>query len=655
MATLYGTPGRTNVLTGGDSYDYIYGAELADTLRGGFGGDHLYGRAGDDQLFGESGDDSLHGEDGADRLEGGGGDDDLDGGAGGDTLIGGAGSDDISVGNLSQMIGDRVDGDGPLATDSVGIDTLSASFAGRLEALVFAPNDPAHTTRVPGAFLFKGIEQFDIVGGSGNDTVSGWLLDDTLYGGAGRDVISGLGGDDELEGGDGDDRLFGDAGDDYLGGGAGADALVGDIGDDHLDGDGGDDRLYGGRGADTLHGGAGADLLKGQDGDDVLDGEDGADTLDGGSGNDTLIGHDDDYDQRDVLLGGAGDDLIRAGGSDLAVGGDGSDVLQLRFRSSWAGEDFAFSDGGFELASGASFSGFEKLDFLGGLRNDRVSGGELSDTLSGGAGDDRLDGLGGDDVLMDGYGADTLFGGAGDDVFHLQETDFYYTLPSKDVIVGGAGFDTVIAASYDTGLVLDLADNALNDGLLRGDRFRSVEAFVATDADDVMRGDAQSNAFYGGGDSDVLDGRDGNDTLQGGRGADLLTGGQGADVFDMSDLAYRYIYDPWTGEYPVGLDFAARNDRITDFSSAEGDKIQVSIEEFGAADAFSLTLGTEAATAAAGFVFDAASHQLWYDRDGSGDGEKYLIATLDGVTALTRDDFVFVPTSSPINVDPFFA
>jgi Ca2+-binding RTX toxin-like protein len=59
-------------------------------------------------------------------------------------------------------------------------------------------------------------------------------------------------GDDELTGGAGRDLLFGDWGNDYLEGGAGRDALVGGFGND---------TLQGGRGNDSLDGGVGTDVV----------------------------------------------------------------------------------------------------------------------------------------------------------------------------------------------------------------------------------------------------------------------------------------------------------------------------------------------------------------------------------------------------------
>ena len=84
--------------------------------------------------------------------------------------------------------------------------------------------------------------------------------------------------------------------------------MVGGDGNDVLTGASGDDRLMGGKGDDVLTGNAGADRLKGDKGEDVLNGMAGEDRLDGGKGADKLKGgkdkdtnEDSDDDEDDLL------------------------------------------------------------------------------------------------------------------------------------------------------------------------------------------------------------------------------------------------------------------------------------------------------------------------------------------------------------------
>ena len=83
---------------------------------------------------------------------------------------------------------------------------------------------------------------WNLLTGSGNDSVTGNAMDNDVRSGAGNDA---------LHGGAGNDRLYGEAGDDAIGG---------DLGNDLLDGGSGADNLTGGAGNDTFHYAAGYGL-----------------------------------------------------------------------------------------------------------------------------------------------------------------------------------------------------------------------------------------------------------------------------------------------------------------------------------------------------------------------------------------------------------
>ncbi len=119
------------------------------------------------------------------------------------------------------------------------------------------------------------VSSFEVNAGGGDDNVAvGRTLGVpvTLRGGPGNDRLSGgasvLG--DRLIGGPGDDVLSGMGGPDVLYGGPGNDTLIGGQGDDKLYGGPGDDKLFGGPGNDQLRGEAGEDLLVDNLGENVL-------------------------------------------------------------------------------------------------------------------------------------------------------------------------------------------------------------------------------------------------------------------------------------------------------------------------------------------------------------------------------------------------
>ena len=156
-------------------------------------------------------------------------------------------------------------------------------------------------------------QQIRINAGRGNDVVtidlgtSGQSIAVTVIGGHGDDRISGAGEADTFVGGPGNDRLDG---------GGGNDSLAGDAGDDELIGGDGDDALRGGARQDVLAGGWGNDTLLGEKGHDLVRGGAGDDRLEGGPGNDRLVGG----DGADAMSGGRGaDQNVQQDGVDTLV------------------------------------------------------------------------------------------------------------------------------------------------------------------------------------------------------------------------------------------------------------------------------------------------------------------------------------------------
>lgn len=181
----------------------------------------------------------------------------------------------------------------------------------------------------------------NIIGGIGNDVLTGDAQNNWLVGSAGED---------QLIGGDGDDYLVADAADitdtqDNIQGGNGFDIVqfVGDkgitfnlqqaqvemaIGTEHADiltsGSSDQSIINGGAGSDILLGGSADDVLNGEEGNDTLYGHLGDDLLRGHRGNDQLVGG----DGEDILQGGLGDDVLHGNaGEDLLNGGAGDDYL----------------------------------------------------------------------------------------------------------------------------------------------------------------------------------------------------------------------------------------------------------------------------------------------------------------------------------------
>ncbi len=309
-------------------------------------------------LNGHGGDDVLSGDDGNDTLVG---------GAGNDTLVGGAGNETYAFSTNTPLGSDTV-------TDSAGSDYLY--FVGSTNNVTV--NLSLTTPQVVNANLTLTLASATsiehIFGGSGNDTLTGNSLNNTLNGNDGDDVLSG---------GDGNDTLNG---------GAGADTL-----------DGGD-------GNDALNGGAGADALDGGDGNDKLYGESGNDTLVGGAGNETYVFNTNTPLDSDTVTDSAGNDYL------YFVGSTNNVTVNLGLTT----PQVVNANLTLTLTSATSiehiYGGSGNDTLIGNTLNNTLNGYEGDDVLSGGDGNDTLNGGGGKNILIGGNGADLLTGGSSEDL-----------------------------------------------------------------------------------------------------------------------------------------------------------------------------------------------------------------------------------------------
>ncbi len=128
----------------------------------------------------------------------------------------------------------------------------------------------------------------------------------------------------------------------------------------------------------------------------------------------------------------------------------------------------------------------------------------------------------------------------------------------------------------------------------------------------------------------MLQGWNGNDVLTGAGGRDMLTGGVGAD---------RFVY-AGTAQSPTG----AGADLITDFSHAQGDRIDLSAIDASTAAAGNQAfrfIGTGLYTHHAGELrYALAGDVATIAGDINGDGVSDFHIRLDGVVGLQASDFV---------------
>lgn len=529
--------------------------------------------------------------------------------------------------NEFRVIGgnDQVTGNGAtrLSFSAMGIENLAGAMPSVIVSFTSASDGTAVyglTDGGLGTVRFTGV--YGVMGGLGNDSISG---------GSGFQELRGYWGNDTLLGGDGSDRLYGfnpnssaqpspsDYSDnDWLDGGAGNDNLFGDYGNDTLLGGAGDDYLVGGTGNDSIDGGA-----NGAFGDTVsyrgfttgvsVNLATGAVT--GAAGNDTLsnIEHVEDTGGNDTLVGSSATNWFRlSGGNDSANGGSGADVVM--YEDAKAAVTINLLSGS---ASGATIGN----DTLVSIEATHGSGYDDTITLGNSTSGSYVFGRAGNDTLTGGTAGDRFHAGSG-----------------ADVINGLGGFDTAVyfddgnelvnaKALTGKGVTVNLATGKATDLWGDVDTLSSIEAVEGSALADSLTGNGSANRLFGDAGKDTLIGNGGADTLIGGTGQDSMNGGSGADVFVFTGLG-DFNSVTATGA-DVIADFLAGTDHI-DLTGVDANTATA------ADDAFTEVLASGTAFTKAGQLrLDAGV--LYGNTDGDATAEFAL--KLTGISTLALTDF----------------
>jgi ELWxxDGT repeat protein len=166
-----------------------------------------------ENVIGGSGNDSLTGNSRVNTLTGNSGNDVLNGGLGSDFLIGGAGSDRYVFG------GATAGGELDTITEASNLDQDTLDFSSRTIAVTVNISDSVNQQQVHTDRRIKlssGLGFEIVLGGSGNDTITGNSSNNVLVGNAGNDTLKGNSGRDILIGGLGLDTLSGGNDDDVV-------------------------------------------------------------------------------------------------------------------------------------------------------------------------------------------------------------------------------------------------------------------------------------------------------------------------------------------------------------------------------------------------------------------------------------------------------
>lgn len=494
----------------------------------------VYGGPGNDLIYGGDGDDELDGDSGNDIIYGGRGSDEIDGGFGNDILNGGEDDDTITGGPDNDLVrGDR------------GSDDLSGG--GGWDVIDYATDvgPRAVTVTLPD---------------TGRD---GWGDSDTLDG---FSAIRGKGTNDTLTGyPDRSTTIIGGGGDDTITGGSRSDVLIGDSGDDTIrGGDGAADTVIGGSGNDTIFCGRGSDTISG---DGTADNVGVFDPLTNSRlfepdgledrpwawppiGNEPVVppsewsplfppappGVEDPDNPGEPLQPGTvlltnlstGNDSIKgAGGSDTIYGCGGAD--RINGDDPWTptgqqGRNTIFGDYDYDLDDDGYFEFGVQLPVIPpGTSsvatgwNDSIYGGPAADFITGGPGNDVLVGGDGNDVISGNHGSDYIIGD--DAVLDTNEDEGFVESPARPLYLSGSSNDTVdySAAGSRIDISLGLVVNATwgggSDGELNAlglpapgtDRIAAVENVIGSFYDDFITGSDDNLPTTAAGNSFVVD------------------------------------------------------------------------------------------------------------------------------------------------------
>lgn len=189
---------------------------------------------------------------------------------------------------------------------------------------------------------------------------------------------------------------------------------------------------------------------------------------------------------------------------------------------------------------------------------DTLYGGTGNDSLYGYDGNDTLYGEDGNDVLDGGTQTDIMRGGKGDDIYYINNyDDQVIEAVNEGYDWVGSPLDIIISAFYNVeGLAL----------------IGSAKNGTGNTLDNSILGNSLNNTLNGVGGNDNIRGEGGNDTLIGGLGNDVLNGGSGSDTLSGSSGADYFVFQS-VSDSPA----SSGRDKITDFSGAAGDKIDVSL------------------------------------------------------------------------------
>lgn len=375
--------------------------------------------------------------------------------------------------------------------------------------------------------------KFSIEGGAGNDTinVTDTTAAHTIVGGAGNDTVTGGTGVASITGGDGNDTITN---------GNTTGTISGDAGDDNITGSASAETLQGGDGNDTITSGGANDSINAGAGDDKIDMAANAlsatVSIDGGTGTDTLAITTNVTAVSD--LSGVSDvEILKSEGAASTVTLAGNKAGLTTIDISNSGDQVVTFNTGYTAATTVIMTGDASTN-----TDKIVNSANTALTIVANAAD--IDG-----------GTTTITGGTGTDVLQLKAdsgTAMFSTtvtgvetvtvVDNGDSTTGSttlAGEDiTLNLGSYTTALTIDgsALDAGIKGAVNATDEILTVTGGSATGSLNVTGGAGADSITVGTGIANVVAGNAGNDAIIAGAATDNLSGGTGDDTFTLAAL-----------------------------------------------------------------------------------------------------------------------
>jgi Ca2+-binding RTX toxin-like protein len=438
-----------------------------------------------ENIIGSTGDDTMQGDTAANNFDGNDGNDSFIASEGGDTYTGGLDVDIVRYDSLA------------------GLNSVVANLATRTATLDLGVvgADAADSTDT----YLDDLERLS--GTTGDDTLTGNNLNNTIFDLGGDDVINGGGGVNTIHysllvG----DNVVVDLGANTADDDSGAGALDSIINFDNAIGSNQGDVITGSNAVNILGGGAGNDILNGLGGDDVIDGGNDDDDIEGGDGDDDIDGG--TGDDRAIYTGANAVTVNLNTGTATDGNGDTDTLTSI--------EEVTGSSAGDTIIAGSTTT---EIDSGGGddviTSNIQLTAGRINN-IDGGTDNDTVDYTATSSISgasITGTIANISLGGSTDivsnvETFRLGNAGDQFSIDTSaissdlNLFDGNGGTDSV---TIDTGAAGDLSAADIDGDTLAG-IFVDIEAFDfrgtdLTGADQFEISDAHISAITGGGNS----------------------------------------------------------------------------------------------------------------------------------------------------------